>query len=93
MTEDSPFALFMDKADEALSKAYGFQWRVANIMDTILKAHGFVNIGCKKFKAPLGRWPKVSPEWPRFAYLLHGPCFGKLIHQRRIRNYVSLVDT
>lgn len=69
MTEDSPFALFMDKADEALSKAYGFQWRVANIMDTILKTHGFVNISCKKFKAPLGRWPKVSPEWPCFAYL------------------------
>lgn len=58
MGEDSPFALFMDKADEALNKAYSFQWRVANVMDAILKNHGFVNIGCKKFKAPLGRWPK-----------------------------------
>lgn len=62
MGEDSPFALFMDKADEALNKAYSFQWRVANVMDAILKNHGFVNIGCKKFKAPLGRWPKVCQQ-------------------------------
>jgi hypothetical protein len=60
MSSNSPFAVFMDKTGEALEKAYGFQWRVANVMDQILSKHGFVNIGCKKYKAPMGKWPKVS---------------------------------
>lgn len=62
MRADSPFALFMDKAGEALGKAYGFQWRIANVMDQVLARHGFVNINCKKFKAPMGKWPKVSQD-------------------------------
>lgn len=62
MSPDSPFSLFMDRTWEALGQAYGFQWRVANYMDEIFEKHGFVNINCKKFKAPLGRWPKVCRE-------------------------------
>ncbi|KAI0126317.1 S-adenosyl-L-methionine-dependent methyltransferase [Xylariales sp. AK1849] len=58
MREGTPFARFMDKIEEAFSQSYGFQWRVANVMDDILIRNGFVNIGCKKFKAPIGRWPK-----------------------------------
>ncbi|KAI1840310.1 hypothetical protein JX265_013755 [Neoarthrinium moseri] len=58
MRDDSPFKIFMDKTGEALSKAYGFQWRVANIMEGILRQQGFVNINCNKYKMPLGKWPK-----------------------------------
>ncbi|KAK6065422.1 WD repeat domain-containing protein jip5 [Seiridium cupressi] len=58
MPADSPFALFMDKTGEALTMAYGFQWRIANYMNEVLDRHGFVNINCRKFKAPMGRWPK-----------------------------------
>ncbi|KAM0814207.1 putative Methyltransferase domain-containing protein [Seiridium cardinale] len=58
MPADSPFALFMDKTGEALTMAYGFQWRIANYMNEVLGRHGFVNVNCRKFKAPMGRWPK-----------------------------------
>ncbi|KAH6645514.1 S-adenosyl-L-methionine-dependent methyltransferase [Truncatella angustata] len=57
MGPDSPFARFMAMAGDALA-TYGFQWRVANCLDEILSRRGFVNINCKKFKAPLGKWPK-----------------------------------
>jgi hypothetical protein len=60
MKDGSPFAMFMDKTDEAFSKGYGFQFRVANVLEEILAKIGFVNIRCARFKAPIGRWPRVG---------------------------------
>lgn len=59
MSPSSQFSHILDKIGDALSQIYEFQWRIANYMDEVLKRHGFVNISCKKFKTPLGRWPKV----------------------------------
>lgn len=50
----------MARTEEALARTCGSQWRVANRMDVILGNFGFVNITCRKFKIPIGRWPKVG---------------------------------
>jgi hypothetical protein len=78
MASDGPFCQFMARTEEALASAYGSGWRVANMMEGILQRAGFVNITCKKFKMPIGRWPKVSDA----------PCCVAALAEtgRRIRN-------
>lgn len=55
---DSLLTQFYDMTTEALSKR-GIRWTIANNLDEILRRIGFVNIECKKFKVPIGVWPKV----------------------------------
>ncbi|XDG08187.1 hypothetical protein ABKA04_007802 [Annulohypoxylon sp. FPYF3050] len=54
---DSLLTQFYDMTTEALSQR-GIRWTIANNLDEILRRIGFVNIECKKFKVPIGVWPK-----------------------------------
>ncbi|OTB02713.1 hypothetical protein M426DRAFT_193069 [Hypoxylon sp. CI-4A] len=49
---------FFEMTTEGLSKR-GIRWPIANDMEKILRDAGFVNIQCKKFKCPIGTWPKA----------------------------------
>ncbi|KAI0827516.1 S-adenosyl-L-methionine-dependent methyltransferase [Hypoxylon sp. FL0890] len=56
---DSLLTKFHEMTIEALSKR-GIRWTIANDMEQVLSDAGFVNIQCKKFKCPIGIWPKAK---------------------------------
>ncbi|KAI1074841.1 S-adenosyl-L-methionine-dependent methyltransferase [Whalleya microplaca] len=59
MPADSLVVRFFELIGEALAKR-GAQWTVANDIQEHLLQAGFVNIQCKKFKCPIGTWPKAK---------------------------------
>ncbi|KAI0881385.1 S-adenosyl-L-methionine-dependent methyltransferase [Annulohypoxylon maeteangense] len=73
---DSMLTQFYDMTTEALSKR-GIRWTIANNMDEVLKDIGFVNIACKRFKIPIGIWPKAKRL--RLVGLYMKSVFGDLI--------------
>ncbi|KAI0893590.1 S-adenosyl-L-methionine-dependent methyltransferase [Annulohypoxylon nitens] len=73
---DSLLTQFYDMTTEALSKR-GIRWTIANNLDEILRRIGFVNIECKKFKVPIGVWPKAKRL--RLVGLYMKSVFGDLI--------------
>ncbi|KAI1206965.1 S-adenosyl-L-methionine-dependent methyltransferase [Annulohypoxylon truncatum] len=73
---DSLLTQFYDMTAEALSKR-GIRWTIANSMDEVLRQIGFVNIECKKFKVPIGIWPKAKRL--RLVGLYMKSVFGDLI--------------
>ncbi|KAI4862701.1 S-adenosyl-L-methionine-dependent methyltransferase [Hypoxylon rubiginosum] len=56
---DSLLTSFHEMTTEALSKR-GIVWPIANKMEEILTSAGFVNVQCRKFKCPIGIWPKAK---------------------------------
>ncbi|KAI0106809.1 S-adenosyl-L-methionine-dependent methyltransferase [Daldinia grandis] len=56
---ESLLSQFYDMTNEALSKL-GLRWSIANDMEEVLRDAGFVNIQCKRFKSPIGVWPKAK---------------------------------
>ncbi|KAI1372373.1 S-adenosyl-L-methionine-dependent methyltransferase [Hypoxylon crocopeplum] len=56
---DSILTQFYDMTTEALSRR-GIRWPIANDMEEVLRDAGFVNIQCKRFKCPIGTWPKAK---------------------------------
>ncbi|KAI1764674.1 S-adenosyl-L-methionine-dependent methyltransferase [Hypoxylon sp. FL1150] len=59
LSADSLLIRFYDMTTEAMSKR-GIVWTVANKMEDMLRGAGFVNIQCRKFKCPIGIWPKAK---------------------------------
>ncbi|KAI1770304.1 S-adenosyl-L-methionine-dependent methyltransferase [Hypoxylon cercidicola] len=59
LSADSLLSRFHEMTTEALSKR-GLVWPIANGMEEILTGAGFVNVQCKKFKCPVGTWPKAK---------------------------------
>lgn len=58
LREDSMLIEFTTLVTQALAPR-GINWIVGNDMEEILRNAGFVNIQYKKFKTPIGMWPKV----------------------------------
>ncbi|KAI0179086.1 S-adenosyl-L-methionine-dependent methyltransferase [Hypoxylon sp. FL1284] len=56
---NSLLTAFHDMTSEAMTKR-GIVWSIANEMEAILLEAGFVNVQCKKFKCPIGIWPKAK---------------------------------
>ncbi|KAI2467618.1 S-adenosyl-L-methionine-dependent methyltransferase [Annulohypoxylon bovei var. microspora] len=73
---DSLLTQFYDMTTEALSKR-GIRWTIANNIEEVLRDVGFVNIQCKRFKCPIGIWPKAKRL--RLVGLYMKSAFGDLI--------------
>ncbi|KAI1137331.1 S-adenosyl-L-methionine-dependent methyltransferase [Hypoxylon sp. FL0543] len=56
---DSLLSQFLEMTTEALSKR-GINWKIGSDMERVLSDAGFVNIQCKRFKCPIGIWPKAK---------------------------------
>ncbi|KAI2604088.1 S-adenosyl-L-methionine-dependent methyltransferase [Hypoxylon fragiforme] len=59
LREDSMLIEFTTLVTQALAPR-GINWIVGNDMEEILRNAGFVNIQYKKFKTPIGMWPKAK---------------------------------